>query len=88
MAARNAIPAGIYRCKWRDSETLKNKKKMPVKVKPLSNLNVSLLINELYPVPSSDARFSNMSYGCKPLQVLIEFMLLNHTAGFQIPPLC
>lgn len=27
-----------------------------------------------------------MSYGHKPLQVLIEFLLLNHTVGFQIPP--
>lgn len=65
-----------------------SKEKTSVRVKPLTYLNVSLLIHELYPVPGSDVRFSRMSYGCKPLQVLIEFMLLNHTVEFQIPPLC
>lgn len=59
-----------------------------VKVKPLSYLNVSILVHKLYPVPSSDVRFSRMSYGCKPLQVLIKFLLLNHTVEFHIPPLC
>lgn len=52
MAAKNAIPAGMYRCKWRDSETLKKKKKEHLlKSNPLSYLNVSLLIYELYPGP-------------------------------------
>lgn len=57
-----------------------------VKVKPLSYLNVSILVHELYTVPSSDVRFSRMSYGCKLFQVLIEFLLLNHTTEFQISP--
>lgn len=89
MAAKNAIPAGMYRCKWRDSETLKKEKREHLlKSSPLSYLNVSFLIYELCPVPSPDIGSSRMSYGCKALQFSIGFMLLNHTVGFQIPPLC
>lgn len=43
MAAKNAIPAGMYKCKWRDSETLKKKKpnKKTIRIN-LSYLNASL----------------------------------------------
>lgn len=41
MAAKNAIPAGMYRCKWRDSETLKKtNKQKPIRIN-LSYLNAA-----------------------------------------------
>lgn len=65
----------------------------PFKTKKKNLLNQTSQLFKCSPFNSRtvacyDVGFSKMTYGCKPLQVLIEFLPLNYTVGFQIPPLC